>query len=139
METKNHKTCRVLVIDDDMVTSALLCDFIEELGFEVRAVMDATEVIETIKSWKPNLVTLDLVMPGSNGDEILSKLKADPETANVPVIIISVIADTAERKGVLVNAQGILSKPLNLRKLTDILERYSELKSESEVKVVLEH
>lgn len=138
METKSHKTCRVLVVDDDMVTSALLCDFIEEVGFEVRAVMDATEAIETIKTWKPNLVTLDLVMPGSNGDEILSKLKADPETANVPVIVISVIADSAERKGVLVNAQGILSKPLNLKKLTDILERYAEIKSESEVKVILE-
>lgn len=122
---------RILVIDDDPNIADLIADFCSGVGYEVDTLNDSVKAVETAKRLRPGLITLDLQMPGSDGFDVLKKLKSDPETRNIPVVIVSILAGEAEREGLLSAAQAILSKPINFRKLRDKLDNYVKNKSEN--------
>ena len=114
----------ILIIDDDPNVAELIADFCTNAGYETHILNDSTKAMETITNLKPNLITLDLEMPNVDGFEILRRIKENPETRTVPVIIVSILANEAERKGLLTNAQAILSKPINFKRLKDRVDRY---------------
>jgi CheY-like chemotaxis protein len=90
---------KVLVAEDDaFLSSLLLRDLIAE-HFEVSAAYDGVQALETNKSWHPDLILLDLLMPNKDGFEVLSALRADPETSKTLVIALSNLSDpeTIER------------------------------------------
>jgi CheY-like chemotaxis protein len=90
---------KVLVAEDDaFLSSLLLRDLIAE-HFEVSAAYDGVQALETNKTWHPDLILLDLLMPNKDGFEVLSALRADPETSKTLVIALSNLSDpeTIER------------------------------------------
>ena len=80
---------KILIIEDDKFLRELITQKLLKEGFEVLEAVDGEEGIKEIKEGKPNLVLLDLILPGIDGFEVLSRAKKDPSLASIPVIILS--------------------------------------------------
>ena len=80
---------RILIAEDDSFISEIYKINLENAGFEIIIAESGHEAVNIPKETKPNLILLDLLLPGLNGFEILEKLKKNPETSNIPVIILS--------------------------------------------------
>ncbi len=101
---------RVLVIEDDVQAAQLLRLHFENLGFEVQLAGDAATALERAELSKPDLITLDLLLPGTSGWDMLTAFKAHPRLGSTPVIIISIVAD--EPKARALGAATLLQKPV---------------------------
>ncbi len=106
METK-----KVLSIEDDAFLSSLVSGKLIETGFSVITAGTGADGLAKAKLEKPELILLDIMLPDMGGFEILEKLKADPETAQIPVIILSNLGGRDEiEKGVKLGASSYLIK-----------------------------
>lgn len=109
---------KIIVADDDFDLCELLHFRLRQSDFEVFTVMDGLQALELIRSVRPDLVILDIIMPSMTGMEVLAKMRSEPAIADIPVILM-----TAERKEKDVSigfAMGIVDyivKPFNLRDL----------------------
>lgn len=80
---------KILVVDDEPHVRILLKSRLEANGYAVVTAYGGTQALEKVKEEKPDLILLDIVMPDLNGYEVAQKLKADPETAAIPIIIFT--------------------------------------------------
>ncbi|MGC3965279.1 MAG: response regulator [Rhodocyclaceae bacterium] len=110
----------VLVIEDNARAADLIRHQLEGAGFEVTVAVTAEDALALARATPPALITLDILLPGIDGWELLSQLKADPVLGGVPVVIVSVAAD--QQRGVSLGAAGILQKPIGRTELLDTLE-----------------
>jgi CheY-like chemotaxis protein len=111
----------VLVIDDESDSRLLMSHYLLELGLEVHTAAGALEGMEIAREYRPDLITLDLMMPEVNGWEALRRLKADAELRDIPVVVASIVA--GEGKGKLLGAVDLLEKPIDRDALTEVLWR----------------
>ncbi len=90
---------KILVAEDNTLLSSLIVSDLIVEQFEARAALDGNEAIESVKRWHPDLVLLDLLMPNKGGFEVLEGIRADPEVAPTPIVIMSNLSDddTIER------------------------------------------
>ncbi|PIR96757.1 MAG: response regulator [Candidatus Doudnabacteria bacterium CG10_big_fil_rev_8_21_14_0_10_41_10] len=84
---------KILVVEDEEILLAALEEELNQGGYETQGAADGSEGLEKIKSFKPDLVLLDLVMPKMDGMQVLKKMKEDSETKNVPVVILTNLSD----------------------------------------------
>ncbi len=110
----------ILSIDDDLQVIGLYERYLSQQGYLVVPLSDPTHAVERVKQVKPFAVTLDIMMPGIDGWQILDNLKNDPETRNVPVIICSIIEDL--QKGFNLGATDYLVKPILEEDLVNALD-----------------
>lgn len=102
---------KVLSIEDDVFLSSLVSGKLIEAGFSVITAATGTDGLAKIKLEQPHLVLLDIMLPDMGGFEILEKLKADPETKKIPVIILSNLGGRDEiEKGIELGAASYLVK-----------------------------
>ena len=82
---------KILIIEDDKILSGLLGKKLKEAGFEVTSAFDGVAGLDSLRTNKPDLVLLDIIMPEKNGMEVMEEMNKDPETSltKIPVIIIS--------------------------------------------------
>ena len=132
---------RVLVVDDDAQTRHLLEVLLQSEGLETVLAENGQQALEVVKTFKPHLILLDLMMPGMTGFEVVKKLKRDPETRSIPVILVSALEDRASRlQGLKAGAEEFLTKPidhtdlqirvrnlLQLKKFNDFLESHNQI------------
>ncbi len=111
----------VLAIDDDPDTLALIEENVSDLGFRVVGATSGEAGLALARRLKPRAITLDLVMPGLSGWDILARLKQDPETRGIPVILVTVV-DQRER-GLRLGAADYLVKPFAREDLLSALAR----------------
>ena len=111
----------VLVIDDDLDSRTLLEHYLEDLGCQVMAAATGEEGLRMAGEFRPDLITLDLVMPEMSGWEVLRELKADQKLHEIPVVIVSIVAK--ENQGRLLGAMDLLDKPTSREDLRRVLER----------------
>jgi len=78
-----------LVVDDSMLIRYTICRFLEGRGFAVESATNGAEALEFLSHGKPDLIVTDMQMPKMSGSELITALKANPETANVPIIIVA--------------------------------------------------
>jgi CheY-like chemotaxis protein len=78
-----------LVVDDSMLIRHTVCRFLEERGFSVESATNGEEALPIIKRIRPDLIVTDMQMPKMSGAELISALKSQPETANIPVVIVA--------------------------------------------------
>jgi diguanylate cyclase (GGDEF)-like protein len=88
---------RLLVIDDDPVSVEVLSELVRGAGYAVSALSDSAGAVAAVQSVLPDLVLLDLRMPGLDGFEVCRRLKSLPATASIPVVFLSIIDDPAEK------------------------------------------
>lgn len=79
----------ILIIEDDVFLSELMAKKLEGSGFKVIRAIDGQEGLEKVVSGKPDLILLDLILPGIDGFEVLKKIKDNPQSSSIPVIVLS--------------------------------------------------
>ena len=113
---------KILVIDDDPTARQLLTRVLEDQGYQVITAESGEQGIELAKSEKPALITCDILMPNVDGWEVLQLLKDDPDTASIPVVMVSMVDDG--KKGEALGAVEHLRKPVDRDQLRAIVARY---------------
>lgn len=126
----------ILIVDDNSTNLAVLSQALKQVGFKVRVAMDGVSAINIAQQRSPELILLDIQMPGIDGFETCTRLKADPATQAIPVIFMTALADSDSKvKGLSLGAVDYITKPfeereviarvnihLQLRQLTKALE-----------------
>ena len=112
----------ILVIDDDPSVQDIMSRFLTRLGFEVAAATNGEQGLAMAKKVRPAVITLDVMMPGLDGWEVLKMLKADPELASIPVIMVTIVDN--EITAVKLGASGYLVKPVDRERLAELIERH---------------
>jgi CheY-like chemotaxis protein len=78
-----------LVVDDSMLIRYTVCRFLEERGFTVEAATNGAEAVQILERIHPDLIVTDMQMPKMSGSELITVLKKNPETANIPIIVVA--------------------------------------------------
>jgi signal transduction histidine kinase/CheY-like chemotaxis protein/ligand-binding sensor domain-containing protein len=112
----------VLVIDDDPAVRDLLQRALERDGLQVKAASDGRAGLELARALRPDIITLDVMMPGLDGWAVLSALKADPATAAIPVVMLSIVDD--RNIGFSLGAADYLTKPIDFSRLHTLVAKY---------------
>ena len=136
---------KILVIDDKLDTVLLLRELLSSRKYEVLTATEADEGKELVHTEKPDLVLLDVVMPGKSGYELCRELKEDPMTRLIPIVMITGLSDRDDRvRGIEAGADDFLSKPLypeelfaRVKSLLKLKEFTDELENAEAVLVAL--
>src|SRR5213593_1821049 len=105
---------KILVVDDTAVNVKLLADLLGVKGYAVVTAASGKDALEKVETEKPDLVLLDVMMPGMTGYEVCRKLRQNPATAMLPVVMVTALDPGQERvKGIEAGADDFLSKPIN--------------------------
>ncbi len=132
-EQLQHKNV-VLVIDDDPSVRELMKRFLEKEGFAVVAASSGKDGLRLALEIKPDIITLDVMMPSMDGWAVLSEIKSSEELADIPVIMITMTDD--KNLGFSLGAAEFLTKPVDRDRLASILEKYVSHKATDPVLVV---
>jgi len=112
----------VLVIDDDPTVHDLMRRFLSKEGLQMIGARSGEEGIRLARELRPTVITLDVLMPGMDGWAILTALKADPVSSDIPVIMVSIVDE--KHMGYALGAADYLTKPIDWERLSALLERY---------------
>ncbi len=111
---------RVLVIDDDLTIAEVVGDYLRDAGLETRHAADGQSALSLVQEWPPDLVVLDLMLPGIDGLEVCKQLRAAQGGQQpLPVIMLTALGDEADRvHGLEAGADDYVTKPFSPRELT---------------------
>ncbi|MHB0867297.1 MAG: response regulator [Thermoleophilia bacterium] len=105
---------RVLVVDDESSLRTLVRANLEIDGFEVSEAVDGIEAMDMLRASPPDLVLLDIMMPGKDGIEVLEEVAADPDLRDIPVILLTAKGELTDlQKGAELGARGHITKPFD--------------------------
>jgi len=114
METNMTSAADVLVIEDDRQINELVGEYVRLAGLGYRAALDGASGLRLAREQRPALVILDLMLPDMDGFEICGKLRSDPTTAKVPVVILTALDhEQSIRRGSTCGAAAYLTKPFD--------------------------
>lgn len=128
---------KILVIDDEFAIAQLIKLYLEEKGYDVEMALSGTEGVKKAKELKPDIITLDIMMPEMNGFQVMEVLKNNPDTSKIPFVLISVVGGPQKERGFRLGAVDFISKPLDedvliksIKKVEDNLSKTEETKGE---------
>jgi two-component system cell cycle response regulator len=106
--------CNVLLVDDNEQNLELLLAYLEDLGCTLRQAKDGLEALEEVKKQAPDLILLDVMMPRMSGFQVCSKIKKDPATAEIPIVMVTALNEVSDvERAVESGADDFLTKPVN--------------------------
>ncbi|MGA9574729.1 MAG: response regulator, partial [Lysobacterales bacterium] len=111
----------VLVIDDDAHVQDIMQRLLSREGFRVISATDGTRGIAMAREFRPDIITLDVMMPGQDGWAVLNQLKGDPELTDIPVVMQSILDET--NKAFSLGASDYLTKPVDRSRLVEVIRR----------------
>jgi CheY-like chemotaxis protein len=128
---------KILVADDNAANVELLEAYLSGFDYEIETAGDGAETMEKVKSFAPDLILLDIMMPKLSGFEVCEKLKGDPQTRGIMILMVTALSELGDiERAVNAGCDDYLSKPVNkfellkrvenmlrLRSVTDELER----------------
>jgi signal transduction histidine kinase/CheY-like chemotaxis protein len=112
----------ILVIDDDPQARELMTRFLLKEGYYVETAATGKDGLKRAEELRPDVITLDVMMPGMDGWAVLSSLKANPALASIPVVMLSMVTD--KNMGFALGAAEYMTKPIQRERLLEILARY---------------
>jgi signal transduction histidine kinase/CheY-like chemotaxis protein len=112
----------VLVIDDDATARELISDHLKAEGFSVVTAAGGVEGLKLAKELRPTAITLDVMMPDLDGWSVLAALRQDPDLADIPVIMVTIVDE--HRRGIALGAAGYLTKPIDRERLHRLVSRF---------------
>jgi CheY-like chemotaxis protein len=126
----------VLVIDDDPTARGLLRRMLAKEGFEVREAASGAEGLAQARAARPDVITLDVLMPDLDGWTVLTQLKADPDLCTIPVVMTTILDEP--RRGFALGAADYLTKPIDRDRLLQALRRYRRAAEEPGMVLVID-
>jgi len=123
---------RILVVDDETETRHLLRDYLQGAGYEVMTAPNALTAFQLARTAKPDVITLDMLLPNTTGLPMLELLKSDVITASIPVILLTVVNTDGQRR--LLGATDYLDKPIEA---SDLLQRITTAFADQSQRLVL--
>ena len=117
-EGTSFKGKRAMVVEDDSLSIRLISDFLKQAGFEVMEATNGEEALESLARELPDVILLDIQMPGMSGLDVAQRLRADDVTSGIPLIAVTALAmEEDERQCMEAGFDAYFKKPLNLHKL----------------------
>ena len=118
-----HQSKRVLLIEDNDVNRMLLSDYLSYCGYTVKSLSNCASFFPTIEHFQPDLLLLDLKLPGVDGYWLLDQIQQHPDLPKMPIIVVSAFAFKADKERALnLGACHYLIKPINLATLMMTIE-----------------
>lgn len=118
----------ILVVDDNDAGQLLVCSVLELNGFGVESARSSEEVFERLSVRTPDLILMDIQLPGQDGLSLTRQLKSNPSTARTPIIALTANAMPGDREQAFAaGCSGYISKPINTRKLADQIREFLSL------------
>lgn len=106
---------RIMVVEDNDLNRKLFCDVLEANGFEVEPVSDGGTVLETARNQKPDLIIMDIQLPGISGVELIQAARRDMALCRIPVLAVTAFAAKGDEDRIRsAGASGYLSKPVSI-------------------------
>jgi CheY-like chemotaxis protein len=139
-------TSKILIADDNVPNVELLDAYLSGCDYEIETAGDGVETLEKVKSFAPDLILLDIMMPKLSGFEVCEKLKSSPQTKGIMILMVTALSELGDiERAVNAGCDDYLSKPVNkfellkrvdnmlrLRSVTDELERLKRYIDEME-------
>src|SRR5512138_3839584 len=110
-----------LIVEDDRDIAALFRHVLDISGYRTEIAMDGRDAVERLQTTKPDIVLLDLTLPGVPGPKILERIRADRRTRDLPVVVVTAHSHIADN--LLVEPDLVLLKPVNLGQLSSLVQR----------------
>ncbi len=127
---KADESGRILVVDDQRTIAEMTAGLLRNLGHEVRVALDGEAALDQVRGGRFDLVLCDIMMPGMDGYELCRRLRADPATALLPVVLVTSLDPQSERvKGIEAGADDFLAKPVNWAELFARVKRLLRVKA----------
>lgn len=123
MSTKTEvKTARVMVVDDEPEITEIVETFLTEYGFKVKVENSSTEAVKEARAFKPDIILLDIMMPGLDGYDVCQQLKGDKEFSGIPIIFLTG-KDRNDDMGRSFKSGGdmFIKKPFSCERLLEII------------------
>lgn len=115
----------VLVVEDSLTDTEVLTRYLRQIGLTVISVQSGEEAQSKLQSQKPDLVILDVILPGQSGFELCHSLKTNDDTKQIPVVICSSKGTEVDRLwGSMLGANAYLAKPIDRQKLMEIVQQF---------------
>jgi two-component system, OmpR family, alkaline phosphatase synthesis response regulator PhoP len=109
---------RVLIAEDDPLSAELLETYLSDSGYELRTATDGEQTWQIVDGWRPNLILLDVMMPRISGFEVCKRLRANPATRDIAILMITALDQPSDiERAVEAGTDDFLSKPINKTEL----------------------
>jgi CheY-like chemotaxis protein len=113
---------RVLAVDDNALNLKLLKVLLTQHGYDVVTAVDATSMLDAMATARPELILLDLQLPGTDGFEIARRLKADPATSSIPIVAVTAFAMVGDEDRALnAGCDAYVRKPIDIKTLPPLI------------------
>jgi len=130
MNDKNSERSIILIVDDNQTNLDVLFELLKNYGFKVLVAQDGESAIEQIQYIHPDLILLDIMMPGIDGFETCHRLKSDPPTQDIPIIFMSALSDTVDKvKGFQTGAVDYITKPFQHEEVLSRIQTHLTIRS----------
>ncbi len=114
----NEEKITILIVEDDPLTIRVLIEYLEKSGLDILIARSGEEALRQVRMSKPDLILLDIMLPGIDGFEMCHRLKSNELTKNIPVIFITALSETADKvKGFEVGGVDYITKPFDFREV----------------------
>jgi len=121
------KSARILIVDDNPTNLKLASDVLEFAEYQILKAMDADEAVKLLGQTRPDLILMDIALPGMDGLTLTRKLKAEEKTREICIVAMTAFAMKGdEQKALEAGCDGYISKPINTRKLPGQVAGYLE-------------
>lgn len=116
-EQDGRKRATILVVEDDSALREFLCTALAD-EFEVACAMSGEEAIELAQRVRPDVVLLDVMLPGVNGLDVVRRIRSDPALSGIPVLVMTAFSEIEAGEAEAAGADRFLAKPFDLHELT---------------------
>ena len=121
---------KILIADDNIPNIELLDAYLSGRDYEIETAEDGTETLEKVKSFAPDLILLDIMMPKLSGFEVCEKLKTDPQTKDIMILMVTALTELGDiERAVNAGCDDYLSKPVNKFELLKRVDNMLRLRS----------
>ena len=122
---------KILIVDDDITTGIILEGYLQSCNHYIHIVDNGENALEWAEKIKPDLILLDIMMPGISGFEVCEKLKNKETTRHIPVLFITSLSDSdSHKKGIESGAEGFIVKPLNADLIVAYVKLFARMKKD---------
>jgi CheY-like chemotaxis protein len=119
------KQTLILIVEDNEANQLLASSVLEREGYRVEVAASAREAVERLASNQPDLILMDVQLPGEDGLALTRRLKTDPKTAMIPIVALTAHAMVGDREEALAaGCAGYIAKPINTRTFGEQIRRY---------------